>query len=77
MPKSETKNEQLASDAASTCSSKWATLSELEFGESFSQYGPDAIDQMNAHLDAQERARRTPTPELKIITFGNKKDADK
>ena len=77
MSKVETKNEQLANDAASSCSSKWASSSDLEIWESFSQYGPEAVEQMNAHLEDQERARRTPSPELKIVALANKKAAEK
>jgi hypothetical protein len=52
-----TKNENYSDDSGSSVSSKWATES-MDISDSFSNYGPAAVEQMNDYLNAQDQARR-------------------
>jgi len=55
MSKSEPKNQKQFDDSVSSTSSKWASV-DLQVVDSFSEYGSDAVEQLNQYLDEQDRA---------------------
>jgi hypothetical protein len=62
-----TKNENYSDDSGSSVSSKWATES-MDISDSFSNYGPAAVEQMNDYLNAQDQARRDTASQPFLLT---------